>query len=88
MVFFSMVSEVNDNGTSSSKKLCQNVSCPYEKNKCVLHHFNICDTSGDNTTDIDPFLLGKKCDIFISGTFEEETEEDSQMYYVMFIIMP
>jgi len=48
--FFFMVSEVNDNGTSSFKKLCQNVSCPYEKKRCFINHFNICDKSGNHTT--------------------------------------
>ena len=86
-MFFSVVSEVNDNGTSSSKKLCQNVSFPYEKKKVFLHHCNICDKIGDHTPDIDPFLLGEKFDIFISGTFAEQNETYSQMYYAMFIII-
>jgi hypothetical protein len=52
-----------------------------------LHHCNICDKIGDHTTDIDPFLLGEKFDIFISGTFAEQNETYSQMYYAMFIII-
>lgn len=58
------------------------------RKKVFLHHFNICDKIRDHTTDIDPFLLGEKFDIFISGTFAEQNETYSQMYYAMFIIIP
>ena len=60
---------------------------PMRKKKVFLHHCNICDKIGDHTTDIDPFLLGEKFDIFISGTFAEQNETYSQMYYAMFIII-
>jgi len=73
-IFFSRVSEENDSGASSSKKICQNVSCPPQK-VCFLHHFDICDKSGDHTTDIDLFLLGKKFDISISDKFADQKEQ-------------
>jgi hypothetical protein len=43
---------------------------PSEK-MCFLHHFviDIYDKRGDHTTDIDPFLFGKKFDISISGKY-------------------
>ena len=42
---------------------------------CFLHHFDICDKRGDHTTDIDPFLFGKKFDISISGKYAEQNEQ-------------
>jgi hypothetical protein len=47
---------------------------PSEK-MCFLHHFDICDKRGDHITDIDPFLFGKKFDIFISGKYAEKNEQ-------------
>ena len=46
---------------------------PSEK-MCFLHHFDICDKR-DHTTDIDPFLFGKKFDISISGKYAEQNEQ-------------
>jgi hypothetical protein len=42
---------------------------------CFLHHFDVCDKRGDHTTDIDPFLFGKKFDISISGKYAEQNEQ-------------
>ena len=73
--YFSRVTEENDiNGASSSKKICQNVSCSPQK-MCFLHHFDICDENEDHTTDIDLLLLGKKFDIFISDKFADKKEQ-------------
>ena len=36
---------------------------------CFLHHFDTCDKR-DHTTDIDPFLFGKKFDISISQMYQ------------------
>ena len=41
---------------------------------CFLHHFDTCDKR-DHTTDIDPFLFGKKFDISISGKYAEQNEQ-------------
>ena len=46
---------------------------PSEK-MCFLHHFDIMNKR-DHTTDIDPFLFGKKFDIFISGKYAEKNEQ-------------
>ena len=74
-IFFSRVTEENDiNGASSSKKICQNVSCSPQK-MCFLHHFDICDENEDHTTDIDLLLLGKKFDISISDKFADKKEQ-------------
>ena len=73
--YFSRVTEENDiNGASSSKKICQNVSCSPQK-MCFLHHFVICDENEDHTTDIDLLLLGKKFDISISDKFADKKEQ-------------
>ena len=53
----------------------ENVSCPLRKKMCFLHHFDICDKRGDHSTDIDPFLFGKKFDISISGKYAEQNEQ-------------
>lgn len=71
---FSRVLEENYNHASFFKKLwkCQ---LPPQKKMCVLHHFDIiCDKRGDHSTDIDPFLFGKKFDISISGKYAEQNE--------------
>jgi hypothetical protein len=54
------------------------VNSPPPKPEVILtnffHHFDICDKR-DHTTDIDPFLFGKKFDISISGKYAEQNEQ-------------
>jgi hypothetical protein len=56
-----------------------------KKNQTYLQVF-CSDKRGYHTTDIDPFLFGKKFDISISGKYAEQNEQvftDVHLYYVM-----
>jgi hypothetical protein len=58
-----------------SLRNCVKMSVAPSEKMCFLHHFDICDKRGDHITDIDPFLFGKKFDIFISGKYAEKNEQ-------------
>ena len=58
-----------------SLSICVKMSVAPSEKMCFLPHFDICDKRGYHTTDIDPFLFGKKFDISISGKYAEQNEQ-------------